>query len=147
MFDDRQMQTGRSNQGERSSWPPCKEVWWPVIGQMLSVFSEPNNRHDRRAVAIGVTVGHYQGSMQISSRRENMHDRQVALNNEVRLITRFYGNNYGWKQKGTTRSKSYTNNGRYVLVIAWEEMPHVGYWHGPWALRHYCARATLMTQE
>ena len=38
-----------------------KEAWRPVIGQLLPVFSEPNNRHDRRAVAIyldGVVVGH-----------------------------------------------------------------------------------------
>ena len=29
-----------------------KEVWRPVIGQELPVFSEPNNHHDRRVVAI-----------------------------------------------------------------------------------------------
>ena len=38
-----------------------KEVWLPVIRQLLPVFSEPDNRNDRRAVAIyldGVVVGH-----------------------------------------------------------------------------------------
>ena len=29
-----------------------KEVWRPVIGQEVPVLSEPNNHHDRRAVAI-----------------------------------------------------------------------------------------------
>ena len=38
-----------------------KEAWQPDIGEILSVFSKPNNHHDRRAVAIylwdGVVVG------------------------------------------------------------------------------------------
>ena len=29
-----------------------KEVWRPVSGQELPALSKPNNRHDRRAVAI-----------------------------------------------------------------------------------------------
>ena len=29
-----------------------KEVWRPVIGQELPVLSEPNNHHERQAVAI-----------------------------------------------------------------------------------------------
>ena len=34
-----------------------KEAWRPVIEEILPVFSEPNNRHDRQAVAIyGVVV-------------------------------------------------------------------------------------------
>ena len=33
-----------------------KEVWRSVIGQELSVLPEPNNRHDRRAVAIYIYI-------------------------------------------------------------------------------------------
>ena len=38
-----------------------KEVWRPIIGQQLPVFSETDNIHDRRAVAVykdGSVVGH-----------------------------------------------------------------------------------------
>ena len=38
-----------------------KEVWRPVNGQEHSVLPEPNNHHERQAVAIymdGVIVGH-----------------------------------------------------------------------------------------
>ena len=38
-----------------------KEVWTPVIGEVLPVFPEPDNPHDKRAVAIfkeGSIVGH-----------------------------------------------------------------------------------------
>ena len=29
-----------------------KEVWRPVVGQELPLIHEPNNRHDRRTIAV-----------------------------------------------------------------------------------------------
>ena len=51
------------------------------------MLAEPSNRQDIRAVAIFNRFG----STQTLSRREHAPDRRGALNNEVRLITRFYG--------------------------------------------------------
>ena len=46
MFDNRQMQMEREVTKESvvRDHHIYKEVWQPVIGQILSVFSEPNNR-------------------------------------------------------------------------------------------------------
>ena len=43
-----------------------KEVWKPAIGQELPVLSEPNNRHDRRVVAI-----HMDGEVENSGSTES----------------------------------------------------------------------------
>ena len=38
-----------------------KDVWRPVIGELLQIFDETNNRHDKHALAVfkeGIIVGH-----------------------------------------------------------------------------------------
>ena len=43
-----------------------KDVWRPVIGELLQIFHETNNRHDRHALAVfkeGIFVGHVPSEM------------------------------------------------------------------------------------
>ena len=46
-----------------------KEVWRPVIGELLVVLQESSNTHDRRAVAVfkdSVVVGHIPRELSIT---------------------------------------------------------------------------------